>query len=85
LVKKEINAEILWHQKFEDHYNYSKNDLKLLKEKINEVDFIITTAKDAVKLKELNEDFDKFFILNLGIAPQSDLELFYESLNKIWR
>jgi tetraacyldisaccharide 4'-kinase len=31
LVKKEINAEILWHQKFEDHYNYSKNDLKLLK------------------------------------------------------
>jgi tetraacyldisaccharide 4'-kinase len=85
LVNKELNAQIIWHQKFEDHHNYTKNDLKLLTEKINEVDFVITTAKDAVKLNEMNEGLDKFFVLNLGIAPQSDLELFYESLNKIWR
>jgi tetraacyldisaccharide 4'-kinase len=38
---------------FPDHHLYSVKDLSFLKEKSKEVDYIVTTEKDMVKLKQL--------------------------------
>jgi len=41
---------------FPDHHLYTMKDLSFIKERGKEVDGIVTTEKDMVKLKELNLD-----------------------------
>jgi tetraacyldisaccharide-1-P 4'-kinase len=41
---------------FPDHHLYTLKDLSFIKERSKEVDCIVTTEKDMVKLKELNLD-----------------------------
>ena len=51
---------IVKHFEFADHYNYSNEDLeKIIKETFNlNVSFILTTTKDAIKLKNVQALFE---------------------------
>ena len=61
------NYDVIETQNFSDHHIYTKEDLeelKALKEKVK-ADLFITTEKDAVKLKEIANDFDDIYVLKL--------------------
>ena len=49
----ELGAELIEFITFPDHYNYTLEDIDLIKEKTNHCDLVVTTAKDYVKLKSL--------------------------------
>lgn len=50
---------------FEDHHNFTSDEINRLKEKYKEYTFI-TTSKDFVKLKEFN--FNDLYLMELDIV-----------------
>lgn len=77
--------KILDHIKFGDHHNYSVSDIKMLRKKLDSfgaaVDAVITTEKDAARLRNSNlleqlNDFPVFYLpIELGFNGE-DKEAF---------
>ena len=77
---KSLGANIIYFKKYSDHYNYTENDLNELKELGETCDFIVTTAKDKVKLPK---DFPAYS-LNIYTHINEDFKnKLKEELNKI--
>ena len=66
---------------FADHHYYSMNDVHIILEKQDELkpDFIVTTEKDAVKLKQFSELFNSVWILEIEVHPEESWNAFFES------
>ena len=66
---------------FADHHYYSTNDVHKILEKQDELkpDFIVTTEKDAVKLKQFSELFNSVWILEIEVHPEESWNVFFES------
>lgn len=58
---------------YPDHYRYSKQDIRKIADRLNAMGsdaFVITTAKDAARLADLNIDaelLDRIFVLPVGV------------------
>lgn len=84
---QELNAAVKRFIPFPDHYVYTKNDIIYLLEqaKQNQCRYLITTQKDAVKLKRLLTQFPeqnhRFIALDINIEVQKSAE-FYLTLTK---
>ena len=73
----DLDADILEFITYPDHHNYTEEDINLIKEKTKECDFVVTTAKDRVKLPldinltvvniytQIEEDFKEKLIAKL--------------------
>ena len=59
---------------FSDHYDYKFNDIKELKKRaeLNEADFLITTEKDYVKLKDSVRNFSNILVARLNVSLNED-------------
>ncbi len=70
-----ITANIVGKKVYEDHHQYSENDLNYLKEKADELGAtaLITTEKDAVKIKALNNS-DIIKIYTAKLQPDLNIE-----------
>ena len=57
------------------------NDVHIILEKQDELkpDFIVTTEKDAVKLKQFSELFNSVWILEIEVHPEESWNVFFES------
>ncbi|MCX7735987.1 MAG: tetraacyldisaccharide 4'-kinase [Candidatus Kapabacteria bacterium] len=82
IIKDKIN--------FIDHYNYNLNSVKYIISKCNKnhINYIITTEKDAIKLKNYGELFAEhkieFYVANLDIIIKNNKEEFFDYImNKI--
>ena len=66
---------------FADHHYYSMTDVHKILEKQDELkpDFIVTTEKDAVKLKQFSELFNSVWILEIEVHPEESWNAFFES------
>jgi len=67
---KNLNAEIISRIHYSDHYDYKKSDLEYIVEKCKalNIDTIVTTEKDAVKIKNVRMTVYDVDILALRIA-----------------
>ena len=65
---------------FADHHDYSINDVHKILKKQDELkpDFIVTTEKDAVKLRQFSELSDSVWILEIGVHPEESWNAFFE-------
>lgn len=54
---RKCGMEIVSEAIFPDHHRFSNKDLASIEKRSKEVDWIVTTEKDMVKLKNLNIDF----------------------------
>ena len=65
---------------FADHHDYSINDVhKILKKQVElKPDFIVTTEKDAVKLRQFSELSNSVWILEIGVHPEESWNAFFE-------
>lgn len=80
LVKKCLNVEIERHFIFSDHHNYQIDDLKPL---LNLDGIIITTEKDAVKLRRYEEIKSKVFVAPLTVEPTEGAHFLYEDFDRL--
>ena len=65
---------------FADHHDYSINDVHKILKKQDELkpDFIVTTEKDAVKLRKFSELSNSVWILEIGVHPEESWNAFFE-------
>ncbi len=70
---------------FSDHHKYTGADLSAIFNKLNENEFIITTAKDAVKISEVvsNDMKKRIYVLNISIFFESGKEKFEKEIKSL--
>ena len=61
---------------FPDHHDYTLNDLTFIREKVNEVDWVVTTEKDMVKLKEWKVNHLPIRALRIEVKLWEEKEFF---------
>ena len=80
-------TRIVKHFEFADHFNYSNEDLnKIINEAINlNISFILTTTKDAIKLRNFQALFEthKIAIGAIHIDVLIDGQIINEIKNKL--
>ena len=74
-------GNIINHLEFADHHDYSNNDVQKILNKNAEIkpDYIITTEKDAVKLRRFSELKNSVWILEIEVHPEESWHHFFES------
>ena len=74
-------GNIINHLEFSDHHDYSNNDVQNILNKNAEIkpDYIITTEKDAVKLRRFPELKNSIWILEIEVHPEESWYPFFES------
>jgi tetraacyldisaccharide 4'-kinase len=73
---KKCGGEIIEEVIFSDHHSYTLNDLISIQEKAKEVDWVVTTEKDMVKLKKLNVNHLPIWALHIEIKLWEEKEFF---------
>lgn len=80
---RKCGMEIVGEVIFPDHHLYTAKDLTFIRKKVNEVDWVVTTEKDMVKLKKL--DIDDLPIRALSIEVRiGEEEEFYKKVMEIF-
>ncbi|MDL1956592.1 MAG: tetraacyldisaccharide 4'-kinase [Candidatus Desulfofervidus auxilii] len=76
---KELNIKIIKFFSYPDHYFYTEKDIKNLIKmaKIFGAEALVTTEKDAVKLKSFNFDYPLYYL-------QLEIKLYQEEAFKKW-
>jgi len=76
-----LEGNLIGSLEFADHHDYSMNDVHKILKKQDELkpDFIVTTEKDAVKLKQFSELFNSVWILEVEVHPEESWNAFFES------
>ena len=77
-------GNIINHLEFADHHDYSNNDVQkiLKKNAIIKPDYIITTEKDAVKLRQFSELKNSVWILEIEVHTEESWNTYFESFLK---
>ena len=79
---EQYGAEIVYYKYFPDHYVYKLDDLQSLQKTAENLkaDFIITTQKDSVKIKELTPALSLIWIVRMKIEFSKGEKKFQEAL-----
>jgi len=74
-IMEDTGAIIVGHDKYPDHYIYTLDDLKNIEENANKngANFIITTEKDIVKIKEYNSKVNLYAVRMKMVYEPEDL------------
>jgi len=80
---RKCSMKIVREAIFPDHHLYTIKDLSFIKERVKEVDCIVTTEKDMVKLKKLNLDSLPLRALRIDMKIWEEKE-FYQRIMKIF-
>ncbi|MDI6784417.1 MAG: tetraacyldisaccharide 4'-kinase [bacterium] len=86
---QELNAEVKRWFPFPDHYVYTENDINSLLEQAaqDKCRYLVTTQKDAVKVRDLLEKFaeykQQFLTLEINIEIENGTEFYTLINNKI--
>ena len=77
-------GNIINHLEFADHHDYSNIDVHNILKKNDEIkpDYIITTEKDAVKLRQFSELKNSVWILEIEVHPEESWNTYFESFLK---
>ncbi|MBA4390879.1 MAG: tetraacyldisaccharide 4'-kinase [Syntrophus sp. (in: bacteria)] len=78
---KDIGADVVHEISFPDHHRYTARDIKKCVS-FNDVDFIITTEKDAVKITHMDIP-ENLFYLSIEVAIENEEKLIGLLLKKI--
>jgi len=93
---KNMEVEIVQEIEYPDHHDYTQDDIEAVQKKANEAgcDYIITTEKDAVKIKKLPLDFTRdkqssdskinILVLHVKLEITKGMEELVDRLNSIF-
>ena len=86
LLLEQQGGKVILKLEFQDHHDYVFKDVqKILHEQEKlQPDFIVTTEKDAVKLRKFPELREKLWILEIGVHPEDSWNNYFtEFLNNL--
>jgi tetraacyldisaccharide 4'-kinase len=66
---QELGFEVKAKKTFHDHYHYMQDDISLLLKEAKDLP-LICTAKDAVKLRDINKDSARIYVLDADLIVQ---------------
>ena len=83
---KQMGANILGQKVFSDHHKYSVNDILNLLEQSRKLgcDFVVTTQKDGVKIRDMNLDLKDMEIFQLNMEAVVEPEFFSDLKQKLY-
>lgn len=73
------NAKIISHKVYKDHYSYSQQDIENL---LSLGKTLVTTEKDAVKLKSLDIDLSQIKVAQLGLKFDSNMKKLFGAIHE---
>ena len=75
-----LGGNLIGSLEFADHHDYSINDVHKILKKQDELkpDYIVTTEKDAVKLRQFSELSNSIWILEIEVHPEESWNAFFE-------
>ncbi len=80
MCEHDLKVKVLEHFVFRDHHDYRERDLQSC---LKTSGPILTTEKDAVKLRRLNLPLERFFTVPLRVAFCENKGRLYESLDRL--
>jgi len=86
LLLEQQGGNVIRKLEFQDHHDYVFKDVqKILHEQEKlQPDYIVTTEKDAVKLRKFPELLEKLWILEIGVHPEDSWNNYFtEFLNNL--
>ena len=86
MILHKLNAKITGSEEYPDHHSYSKEDVAFLLGKAAEsgAEVLVTTEKDAVKLKGLAQPGTQIYALKAGLEIYKGAELLDILLNRVF-
>jgi len=80
-----LGAEVLAHQAFRDHHWYDEADLASLADAAEQAgaDAVLTTEKDAVKIKAFSESAPPLYVLAVELTLAQGEEFLVEALKQV--
>ena len=75
-----LGGNLIGSLEFADHHDYSINDVQKILKKQDELkpDYIVTTEKDAVKLRQFSELSNSIWILEIEVHPEESWNAFFK-------
>ena len=72
-------GEIIGNLEFPAHHDYIFEDVQKMQNEQDKLkpDYIVTTEKDAVKLRKFPELLEKLWILKIGVNPEDSWNSFF--------
>ncbi len=84
----DLGAKVVEHIVYGDHYNYRARDRDRIMRRLSErsFDFLVTTEKDAVKLRRMNLHFGNYTLLTLAVEMEitAGKELLIDRLHRLY-
>ncbi|MEE9542968.1 MAG: tetraacyldisaccharide 4'-kinase [Thermodesulfobacteriota bacterium] len=71
-----LGALISGKKSFPDHYSFNRRDIDEIKELSKGAEFVITTEKDAVRLRGFAEELENFFSLSIEVKIDKEENFF---------
>lgn len=83
----EGKAKILKHNSFPDHHRYTDLEVEIMLDEASQLQarWILTTAKDAMKLAQFPRLKERLWIADLGLKLTGDTKDLYEALDRFNR
>jgi len=83
----EGHVEVVKHRQFADHHRYADIEIEQILDESSHLQarWILTTAKDSMKLSAFPRIRERLWILDLKIEWKGDVPQFYESLDRLAR
>ncbi len=80
-------VKIVKHKSFEDHHKYSHLEIESILDEASQLQarWILTTAKDAVKLRHFNGLRERLWVIEMGVDLEGDLKSFYADIDRLAR
>ena len=78
-------AKIVKHKSFEDHHRYTHLEVEAILDEASHLQarWILTTAKDATKLRQFHGLRDRLWIIDLSVKFEGDVEPFYADIDRL--
>ena len=83
----ENRVKIVKHKTFDDHHRYTNLEVETMIDEASQLGarWIVTTAKDAVKLSPFHALRDRLWIIDMAIQFEGDLQAFYADIDRLAR
>jgi tetraacyldisaccharide 4'-kinase len=84
-IIKELNLKVKSNFEYPDHYSYSESDISILKNNFSGDEIFLTTEKDFVKVKDIDEFCIKYpvYFLKFEFCIRNNLNILYKYLDSL--
>ena len=83
----EGRVKIVKHRSFKDHHRYSNREVEEILDEASRLQarWVLTTAKDSMKLKAFPQLRERLWVVDLGLEFKGEVKAFFEAIDRLAR